>query len=85
MPFRSEDGKFQAAHQSGNRVRYRSPSIPDGGQHLSYFGGVESVQRKLENTAHREYDTDYYKDPERIRKAIEEKRDLFDRDYVKFE
>jgi hypothetical protein len=46
---------------------------------------VESIQTKLGNTAHREYDTEYFKDPERIRKAIEEKRDLFDRDYVKFQ
>jgi hypothetical protein len=46
---------------------------------------VESIIAKLDNTAHREYDTDYYKDPDRIKRAIEEKRDLFDRDYVKFQ
>jgi len=67
-------------------ARYQQADpIPDGGEHLSYFGGVESIQRKLGNTAHREYDTEYYRDPERIRKAIEEKKDLFDRDYVKFQ
>lgn len=67
-------------------ARYQqAETIPNGGVHLSYFGGVESIQQKLENTAHREYDNEHFKDPERIRKAIEEKRDLFDRDYVKFE
>jgi hypothetical protein len=67
-------------------ARYQNADpIPEGGEHLSYFGGVESIQTKLGNTAHREYDTDYYKDPDRIKRAIEEKRDLFDRDYVKFQ
>ena len=67
-------------------ARYQNADpIPEGGEHLSYFGGVESIQTKLGNTAHREYDTEYYKNPERIKKAIEEKKDLFDRDYVKFQ
>jgi GT2 family glycosyltransferase/predicted O-methyltransferase YrrM len=67
-------------------ARYQNADpIPEGGEHLSYFGGVESIQTKLGNTAHREYDTEYFKDPERIKRAIDEKRDLFDRDYVKFQ
>jgi GT2 family glycosyltransferase/predicted O-methyltransferase YrrM len=67
-------------------ARYQKAElIADGGEHLSYFGGVDAIIHKIENTAHREYDTEYFKDPERIRKAIEEKRDLFDRDYVKFQ
>ena len=67
-------------------ARYtQAETIPNGGVHLSYFGGVEAIQRKLDSTAHVEYSTDHFKDPERIRKAIEEKKDLFDRDYVKFQ
>jgi beta-1,4-mannosyl-glycoprotein beta-1,4-N-acetylglucosaminyltransferase len=67
-------------------ARYqKAEPIPNGGKHLSYFGGVDAIIRKIENTAHVEYDNDYYKDPERIAKAIENHTDLFDRDYVKFE
>jgi len=67
-------------------ARYQQATpISEGGMHLSYFGGVASIHKYLDDTDHREYGTDYYKDPERIRKAIEEKRDLFDRDYVKFQ
>jgi beta-1,4-mannosyl-glycoprotein beta-1,4-N-acetylglucosaminyltransferase len=67
-------------------ARYKEAEpIPDGGEHLSYFGGIDSIIRKLENTAHVEYDNPHYKDPERIKKAIENHTDLFDRDYVKFQ
>lgn len=67
-------------------IRYtKAEVIPNGGEHLSYFGGVDAIIRKIENTAHVEYDNDHFKDPERIKKAIEEKKDLFDREYVKFE
>lgn len=66
-------------------ARYQTAEpILNGGEHLSYFGGVDSIIGKLENTAHQEYNSDEFKDPERIRKAIAEKRDLFDREHVKF-
>jgi hypothetical protein len=67
-------------------IRYlHTNSIPDGGEHLSYWGGINAIQQKIEDTAHQEYNTPEFKDPDRIQKAIEEKRDLFDRDYVKFQ
>lgn len=58
--------------------------IPNAGKHLSYFGGAEKIVKKLEDTAHQEYNTDFWKDSDRITKAIEQGKDLFDRD-LKFE
>jgi beta-1,4-mannosyl-glycoprotein beta-1,4-N-acetylglucosaminyltransferase len=66
-------------------ARYtKAPEIENGGKHLSYFGDVEAIIRKLKNTAHQEYNTDFHRDPERIRKAIKDGTDLFGRD-LKFE
>jgi len=53
--------------------------IPVGGWHFSYFGGIDSIIKKIEDTAHQEYNKDEFKDPERIRKAIEDGTDLFGR------
>lgn len=67
-------------------------SIQNGGKHLSYFGcsddiekNIDRIIKKIEDTAHREYDTPYMKDRERIRKALLNGEDVFGRDYVKFE
>ena len=40
-------------------VRYLDmvPDVVPGGEHLSYFGGVEAIQEKIHNTAHRNIDT----------------------------
>jgi len=55
-------------------------TIPNGGKHLSFFGNIPNVVKKLEAYAHQEYNTPEMKNPERIRKAIEEGRDLFGRE-----
>jgi hypothetical protein len=67
------------------RYHQGDPTIIDAGRHLSYFGGVDAVISKIENTAHQEYNTPEMKDPLRIAKAIEESKDVFGRDYVQFE
>lgn len=59
--------------------------IPNGGKHLSYFGDVQKIIKKIEDTAHQEYNKNEFKDPEKIKKAIEEGTDLFGRSQVKFE
>lgn len=58
--------------------------IPNAGRHLSYFGGVEAVISKIENTAHQEYNTPEFKDPERIAAAIARGEDVFGRPNVEF-
>lgn len=58
--------------------------IHDAGWHYSYFGGADTIVKKLEDTAHQEYNNDTYKDKSRILQAIQEGKDLFDRD-LKFD
>jgi hypothetical protein len=66
-------------------IRYsKATSIPDGGIHMSYFGSVDQIIRKIENTAHREYDKPEYKDWHRISEAIRDHKDLFGRPDVQF-
>ncbi len=62
-------------------ARYtKAPVIPNGGNHFSYFGGVESIRKKIEDTAHQELNTDEFKDLARIEKAVAEGTDLYGRD-----
>jgi hypothetical protein len=58
--------------------------IPDGGQHLSWTGGVDSIIEKIHNTAHRNIDTDRFTDRAHIQNCIDKGLDLFDRD-IKYE
>lgn len=53
--------------------------IPDGGWHFSFMGGVKKIQKKLESHAHQEYNNSRFNTPEKIEKAIFEKKDIFDR------
>lgn len=45
--------------------------IHDGGWHLSYMGGIESIINKMKSYAHTEYSGDDYTKPEIIKKAME--------------
>jgi len=53
--------------------------IKDGGWHFSYLGGVEKIIKKIEALEHTEFNTEYYKDPERLSEIINSGKDLFDR------
>jgi hypothetical protein len=69
--------------RTSRRYKYNMmyPRIMNGGWHFAYMGGIERIIEKLESFSHKEYDTDYFKDSSRIAKAIEENRDLYDRNY----
>lgn len=54
--------------------------IEDGGWHLSYFCDIDKIIEKIESFAHQEWNRQYWKDPSRIQKMIEEKRELYERD-----
>lgn len=56
------------------------PRLKNGGEHLSYFGGVETVIQKIHNTPHRNIDRPEFTDPEHIKKCMENGLDLFGRD-----
>jgi beta-1,4-mannosyl-glycoprotein beta-1,4-N-acetylglucosaminyltransferase len=55
--------------------------IDEGGWHFSYLGGVDRIVSKLEAFAHAEYNKPEFKDPERIRRAIEQGEDIFGRGF----
>ncbi len=66
-----------------NVIRYMTdvPDLLPGGEHLSYFGGIDSIIEKIHNTAHRNIDTPEFTDSKHIEKCIREGVDLFGRDY----
>jgi beta-1,4-mannosyl-glycoprotein beta-1,4-N-acetylglucosaminyltransferase len=55
------------------------PHIYNGGWHFSYFGGVDNIINKLNNTAHQELNRDVYKNKSYIENAIHNSKDLYER------
>lgn len=55
--------------------------VENGGWHFSYLGGVDRIIQKLSAFAHTEYNTEEYKNPERIKQALEKGEDIFGRDF----
>ncbi len=53
------------------------PAISDGGWHLSWFG---SITKKLESTSHQELNTSEFNNEEHIKKCLDQRKDLFNRD-----
>lgn len=49
------------------------------GWHFSYLVPPEQIPKKLEAFAHAEFDTDYFKDTDRLRKCIDANEDIFER------
>lgn len=54
-------------------------SIPKGGWHFSYLGGLEKIKYKIQSFAHTEFNREEFLKDENIIKAMEEGRDLFNR------
>lgn len=59
--------------------RYTYPFYTNGGWHFSFLGGSNDICEKLEAYSHQEYDSDYYKNKQRIEYLIENGKDIFDR------
>lgn len=53
--------------------------IEEGGWHFSYLGGIDAIIKKITSASHVEFDTEYFKNPVRIEKVLNEGIDLFDR------
>jgi beta-1,4-mannosyl-glycoprotein beta-1,4-N-acetylglucosaminyltransferase len=66
LPLRSMKYKFSTYRDN----RARLPLIQNGGWHLSYFGGVERIQQKVEAYSHLEKNTPEINNTERISKAL---------------
>lgn len=58
--------------------------IEDAGWHFSFFGGVDKIRHKIESFAHTEFDTEEYKDYQKILQRIEDGIDPFDRFPLKY-
>jgi len=49
------------------------------GWHLSYFGGLENIKRKLESFAHQEFNNSTFKSNDHIERCLENGSDLYGR------
>ena len=56
----------------------------NAGWHFSYLFPVNEIPKKLEAFAHAEFDTDYHKDMDRLKKCVEGNGDIFERPGMKF-
>jgi GT2 family glycosyltransferase len=72
-------GLLKKISPCGARYAQGVKVILNGGNHLSYFGDVEKIIKKIEDTAHQEYNTEAFKDRDRIRRAMENGTDVFGR------
>lgn len=77
---------FQTAQllRLGNKNGYHKQVLTNAGWHFSYLVSPEEIPNKLESFAHSEFDTDYFKDVERLRKCVEAGTDILDRPDMKF-
>ena len=57
-------------------MRNALPALTDGGWHLSWFGNIE---KKLSMQAHQELNTPEFNNAEHIKRCVEQKKDLFNR------
>ena len=51
-----------------------------GGWHLSYFGDVSFIQKKIKSFSHQQYNSEPYTRDENIKDCIKNTKDLFNRD-----
>lgn len=58
--------------------------ITNAGWHFSYVFPAAEIPKKLEAFAHSEYDTDHFKDVDRLQKCIDENTDIFERPDMTF-
>lgn len=58
--------------------------IQCAGWHFSYIGGMERIIKKIQSFSHQEFNNEDILNEERIKRAIESGRDLFDREISDF-
>jgi len=74
--FRLNNPKMKT--RSGVRI------IKNGGWHLSYFGDEQFIQNKIMNFSHQEHNKPHITDLNKIKKCIEERKDIFQRRGIEF-
>ena len=76
--------KFLELNVSCNDIRHmKSPIIPNGGWHLSYFGDSTFIQNKMLNFSHQEYSGDIYRSIDNIKSRLDKNTDPYNRCYIK--
>jgi len=71
-----------------HKIRFKITSIgsfDNGGWHFSYFGSPEFISNKIKNFAHNELNLPKFTDVDEIKKRVNNKQDLFERDDLSFE
>ena len=58
--------------------------MANAGWHFSYLVPPEEIPKKLSAFAHAEYDTDFYKDIDRLKLCVGNNTDIFNRSYMTF-
>jgi beta-1,4-mannosyl-glycoprotein beta-1,4-N-acetylglucosaminyltransferase len=70
--------------QTCRENKYNCAVIPNAGWHLTFWGGVEKIQEKLQSYAHQELNTELFNDPLYIQRQIAQGKDLFNREWEQF-
>ena len=68
-------GRFQSIKKLWFKHFFRQ-IIHNGGWHFSWIFDIAEIIEKIESTAHQEFNTEYYKNPERIQRLIMQGRDF---------
>lgn len=77
--------RFRDFHTADSlRLGKHKAVITNAGWHFSYLVPPDQIPKKLEAFAHSEYDTDYFKDVDRLRLCVEANEDIFDRPEMTF-
>lgn len=83
---------FGQIHHSPSAIRWHMvaegyendfPTVHDAGWHFSTLGNINNIRYKLESNAHTFCNTEEYKNPDRIKKIIEEGGHVYDMDRYK--
>ena len=83
--FNIKGKNLNTIRKSMTKKKHKRHLLYNGGWHFSYLGGVDSIIQKLEAFSHNDYNTDKYKDRERLINCMNEGKDLFDRQDYKYE
>jgi len=71
--------KYRSLSMSCDAIRLSEfPVIKKGGWHMSYFGDAKFIKTKIESFAHQEFNNDHLKDPENIKKHVNNCSDLYE-------
>jgi len=76
--FRVNNPEIKMKTRPGVRI------IENGGWHFSYFGDERFIQNKLLNASHQEYNKPHITDLNKIKKCVEERKDIFQRERIEF-